>query len=38
MKVTVKRVAFTKDGKCRGKVKVKGRSRRRICYVAVKAK
>ncbi len=36
MKVTVRRVAFRKDGTCRGKIKVRGRSRRRICYVAVK--
>lgn len=38
MKVTLKQVSFTKDGKCRGRVKVSGKSKRRICYISVKAK
>lgn len=35
MKVTLKRVPFTKTGKCRGVVKKKGRSRRRVCYISM---
>jgi hypothetical protein len=37
MKVKLKQVAFRKDGSCRGKVKVRGKSRRKICFVTVKA-
>lgn len=36
MKVKLKQVAFLKNGVCRGKVKVRGKSRRRICYRIVK--
>jgi hypothetical protein len=38
MKVTLKQVAFNKDGKCRGKVKISGKSKRRICYLPLKKK
>ena len=38
MKTTLKQVSFTKDGKCRGKVKVRGKSKRKICYILTKAK
>jgi len=33
MKVTMHQVPFRKDGTCRGTVKVRGESRRKICYV-----
>ena len=37
MKYKLKQVRFTKAGKCKGKVKIRGKSRRRICYATVKA-
>ena len=38
MKTVLKQISFTKGGKCRGKVKVRGKSKRRICLIPVKAK
>lgn len=35
MRVHMKRVSF-RNGKCRGTVKRRGKSRRKICYVRVK--
>lgn len=38
MKTTLKQVSFNKNGKCRGVVKVRGKSKRRVCYLPVKKK
>ena len=38
MKTVLKQVSFTKGGKCRGKVARRGKSKRRIYLIPVKAK
>lgn len=37
-KFKMKRIRFLKSGRCKGKVKIKGRSRRKVCYKLVRVK